>query len=80
VADHGRSIGAGVVNWLLLLSPADAYRMLNLAGTPDARLFFGMAGLANDVHFSPGALTAALALWVAVPLGAAMLLFQRRQI
>ncbi len=80
VADQGRSIGAGVVNWLLLLNPADAYRMLNLAGTPDVRLFSGMAGLAGDVRLSPGALATALALWVVGPLAAAIVIFQRRQI
>ncbi len=80
VADHGRTIGTELVNWLLLLSPADAYRMLNLAGTPEARLFSGMAGLADDVRFSALALTAALALWVAGPLAVAILIFHRRPI
>lgn len=80
VADQGRSIGADAVNWLLLCNPADVYRMLNLGATPGARLFSGMAGLAGDLRFSPAALALALALWAAVPLGAATLLFQRRQI
>lgn len=80
VADHGRTIGADAVNWLLLLNPADAYRMLNLGATPGARLFSGMAGLAGDLRVPPAMLAAALVLWAAVPLGAATLLFQRRQI
>lgn len=80
VADHGRSITAGMVDSLLLLNPADAYRMLNLAGTPGARLFSGMAGLAGHVQASAAMLSAALALWVAVPLAAAIGLFARRQI
>lgn len=80
VADHGRSIGAAAVNWLLLLNPADAYRMLNLAGTPDARLFSGMAGLAGAVLLSPAALAVALMLWIVVPLITAIGLFARRQI
>lgn len=80
VADHGRSIGASAVNWLLLFNPTDVYRMLNLAGTPDARLFSGMAGLAGDVRLSAAALAGALALWIAVPLAAAIGLFARRQI
>jgi Cu-processing system permease protein len=80
VADHGHNIGATLVNWLLLLNPADAYRMLNLAGTPGVRLFSGMAGLAGDVRLSAAALSGALALWVAVPLATAIGLFARREI
>ena len=76
-AQHWRRFGR---TWLLLFNPADAYRMLNLAGTPGARLFSGMAGLAGDVRLSAAALAGALALWVAVPLAAAIGLFARRQI
>jgi Cu-processing system permease protein len=80
VADQGRSIGAGLVNGLLLLNPADAYRMLNLGATPGARLFSGMAGLAGDLRLSATVLAGALALWIALPLAAAIGLFARRQI
>lgn len=80
VADRGRILGAAAVNWLLLFNPADAYRMLNLGATPGARLFSGMAGLAGDLLLPPAAMAGALALWVAIPLGTAMLLFQRREI
>lgn len=80
VADHGRTLGPGVVSWLLLANPADAYRLLNLAGTPDARLYSGMVGLAGDLRLSSAALATALALWIAAPLGVATLLFQRREI
>jgi Cu-processing system permease protein len=80
VADHGRSIGAGVVNWLLLFNPADAYRMLNLGGTSGARLFSGMAGLAGSLPLSAVASAGALVLWVLVPLAVAIGAFARRQI
>ena len=80
VADRGRLLSAQIVNWLLLFNPADAYRMLNLGATPGARLFSGMAGLAGDLRYSPAVMAAALGLWTAVPLGIAIVLFQRRQI
>lgn len=38
------------------LNPSDVYRMLDLAGTPNARLCSGMAGLAGDVRFLPACL------------------------
>ncbi len=80
VADQGRLLSAQIVNWLLLFNPADAYRMLNLGATSGARLFSGMAGLASDLRYSPAVMAAALGLWTAVPLGIAIVLFQRRQI
>ncbi|MFO1025136.1 MAG: ABC transporter permease subunit [Acetobacteraceae bacterium] len=80
VADQGRMITGGVLNLLLLLNPADAFRLLNLAGTPGVASFSGLAGLAAQAHLGPPLLAVALALWVAVPLSAAMAVFSRRQI
>ena len=80
VADQGRVLDADAVNWLLLLNPADAYRLFNLAGTANVSAFSGMAGLAGQAQSGPAALLAALVLWAVVPLGAASALFSRRQI
>lgn len=78
VADHGRWLGPTVVNLLLLLDPADVYRMLNLGTSADVRLLSGMAGLARDLVLSPWVLAGALLFWVAGPLAAALTLFRRR--
>jgi len=80
VADQGRVLTAKTVNWLLLLNPTDAYRLLNLAGTSDVRLFSGMSGLAQQAHLGPATLAVVLILWIVAPLGAAMALFARREI
>jgi Cu-processing system permease protein len=80
VADQGRTVTADVLNLLLLLNPTDAFRLLNLAGTPGVASFSGLAGLAAQVRLGPLPLAGALGLWVAVPLAAAMTLFSRRQI
>jgi Cu-processing system permease protein len=80
VADQGRTITADVLNWLLLLNPADAYRLLNLTGTANVSALSGMAGLASEARFGPAVLIAALVLWAAVPLTAAGTVFARRQL
>ena len=80
VADHGRLLSVGVVNALLLLNPTDSYRLFNLTGFGSVSQFSGMAGLTAQMQVGPGALLAALAAWVAVPLVAASLLFRRRPI
>src|SRR5262249_26330431 len=45
VVDKGRTISAEMLNVLLLLNPADAFRVLNLTGSGGASQFAGMAGL-----------------------------------
>lgn len=80
VADQGRHITPGVLNWLLLLNPADAYRLFNLAGLSDVSAFSGLAGLSEQVQVSTAMLMAAMTLWVVLPLLFAMILFARRSV
>ncbi|HEY7576112.1 MAG TPA: ABC transporter permease [Acetobacteraceae bacterium] len=80
VADQGRNVTAGMVNWLLLLNPSDAFRLFNLAGTPGVSSFSGLAGLTDQMRLAPATLVVALGLWVAVPLAATIGVFSRREI
>jgi len=80
VADQGAVITPGLLNALLLLNPADVYRLLNLAGSAEARLFSGMAGIAADAAIDWRILAAALGAWIALPLALAAALFARRQL
>jgi len=80
VADQGRTLTPEVVNLLLLLNPADAYRLFNLTGFANVSVFAGMAGLAETLRLPPALLLTALAAWIAVPLTLAAMIFQRRQV
>jgi Cu-processing system permease protein len=80
VADGGRTVTAGMVNWLLLLNPADTFRLFNLAGTPGVSSFSGLAGLTDQVRLAPSTMAAALAFWVVAPLAATIGLFSRREL
>jgi len=80
VADQGRTLDAAAVNWMLLINPADAYRLLNLAGTNAVSAFAGVSGLAAQTGLSAAASIGSLALWTIVPLAVATALFARRQI
>ncbi|WP_375262798.1 ABC transporter permease subunit [Palleronia sp.] len=80
VVDQGAAITPGVLNALLLLNPADVYRLLNLAGSADASMFAGMSGLAADASLDAPILVLALVCWIAVPLALASALFSRRQL
>lgn len=76
VVDQGRTVTGGLLNVLLLLNPADAYRLLNLGGTAVA----GMGGVAGTTALAPAALLAALVAWAVLPLAATMLVFSRREL
>lgn len=80
VADQGRFLTSDMVGWLLLLNPADIYRLINLTGFEETASFSGMAGLTDQTQASIAVLTAALLAWTVLPFIAATALFQRKQI
>ncbi|WP_262265944.1 ABC transporter permease [Microvirga yunnanensis] len=80
VVDQGQTLSGGLLNALLLLNPADAYRLFNLTGSAGVGAFSGMAGVAQTATLSPSVLLATLAAWALVPLGLAALAFSRREL
>jgi len=80
VVDQGKVITAPVLNALLLLNPADAYRVLNLTGIGGVSQFTGMAGVSQDAALPAAGLLLALLLWTLVPLGITTLVLRRRQV
>ncbi|HSF48342.1 MAG TPA: ABC transporter permease subunit [Burkholderiales bacterium] len=80
VMDQGRIISAESLNLLLLLNPADVYRMFNLTGSADVSGFSGMAGLADAISLRPEILLGALVAWTVLPLALAGIAFSRREL
>ncbi|MGO9392583.1 ABC transporter permease [Rhodoblastus sp.] len=80
VVDQGRNVTPHVLNTLLLLNPADVYRLLNLTATNDVGGHAGVAGLGAQAGLGPSALIGALAAWMVAPLIASVVLFARRQV
>ncbi len=80
VVDQGRVVSAHFLTMLLLLNPADVYRLLNLAGFANVSQFSGMAGLAGSAGIDPAALLATLVAWTLVPLTLAAAAFSRREL
>jgi Cu-processing system permease protein len=79
VADQGQIIGKGALNALLLLNPADAYRLFNTTASGAASVYSGMAGPAEAV-LPPTILVAALAAWIVLPTLAAVAALHRRSV
>jgi Cu-processing system permease protein len=80
VADQGRTIGEQGLSVLLLLNPADAYRLFNMTATESVSAYSGMAGPGDPSSLAPAVLLAALAAWIVAPLLLAIAVFQRRSI
>ena len=80
VADSEQTITAPVVEGILLLNPADMYRLLNLTCYEITAMYAGMAGLSEQISLTVPVLLAAQVLWVFVPLVLAAWIFGRRQI
>ena len=80
VVDQGQVVSAGMLNALLLLNPADIYRLFNLTGFANVSTFSGMAGLAGSAVLSPSMLLAALVAWTVLPLALAAAAFSRREL
>ncbi len=78
VADQGRVLSRAAVSAMLLLNPADAYRLLNLTSFPSVSRLAGMAGVSAQVSLSPWALLATLMAWIVGPLLLTITLFSRR--
>ena len=54
--------------WLLLLNPADVFRILNVFSLEDVRTLYGLASILPPAMGQVGGLTAAMLAWIAGPL------------
>jgi len=64
--------------WLLLLNPADIYRLINLAGFESSSAGVGVMALADDLPVSTAILWGCLIAWVGASLALAQWIFARR--
>ena len=78
--DEEQKIGQQLFSMLMLVSPTDTYRVLNLSlfeGVSDAA---GIAGVASEAGLGGSLLVGAMLMWVILPLVATVLIFQRREV
>ena len=75
VASNGR-LATSAFTALLLLNPADIFRILNIFGFEDVGKLYGLAAAVPDTLVNPALLGTAMLLWIFVPLGLAVWRFK----
>ena len=80
LVDDKQLIGQQLFSMLMLISPTDSYRILNLSLFEGISQASGVAGVATKAGMSGVLLFGVMMLWVVVPLSATLLVFQRREL
>jgi Cu-processing system permease protein len=80
LVDKNQLIDQQLFSTLMLISPTDTYRILNLSLFEGVSQAAGIAGVASEAGMSAALLLVVMLLWVALPLMATLLVFQRREL
>lgn len=78
--DKQQVIGQELFSTLMLISPTDSYRILNLSMSDGVSQSAGMAGLASNAGMSTGLLFSILLIWIIIPLTATLYHFHKREL
>jgi Cu-processing system permease protein len=73
----GGAVAADVFPFLLLLNPADVFRILNIFGLDEIRTMYGLTTVFPERLASPALLGAVMLVWIALPLGLATWRFRQ---
>ena len=78
--DESQMIGQQLFSILMLISPTDSYRILNLSLFEGVSQAAGIAGLASEAGLSGLLLISVMTLWMIIPLTATLMIFQKREL
>jgi len=78
--DESQMIGQQLFSILMLISPTDSYRILNLSLFEGVSQAAGIAGLASEAGLSGILLISVMTLWMIIPLTATLMIFQKREL
>ncbi len=78
--DDGQLIGQQLFAMLMLISPTDTYRILNLSMFESVSQAAGIAGIAREAGMSSVLLISMMLLWIVAPLALTLAVFQNREL
>ena len=67
----GGAVATDAFPYLLLLNPADVFRILNIFGLEEVRTLYGLTTVFPERLASPGLLGAVMLAWITLPLAIA---------
>lgn len=80
LVDENQLIDQSLFSTLMLVSPTDTYRILNMSLFEGVSNAAGIAGVVSEAALSGTLLCSVLLLWLLVPLAATLVVFQRREL
>lgn len=80
VADETHSLDPQVFSMMLLASPTDVYRILNLTAVDSINMLTGMSALSGALNLNKSILILIMTAWVMIPMIMTGLVFNRRQL
>jgi len=78
--DESQLISKQLFSTLMLISPTDTYRILNLSMFDGVSQAAGIAGVASEAGMSSVLLIGVMVLWIVAPLAATLFVFQKREL
>jgi len=61
------SLSSNVFGWLLMLNPADVFRLLNIFSSEQVQSMYGLSTVMPEHLTRPGVLVAVMAVWIVLP-------------
>jgi len=80
LVDKDQLIGQQLFSILMLISPTDTYRILNLSMFDGVSQAAGLAGVASEAGLGSTLLISALLFWVVSPLATTLIVFQKQEL
>ena len=80
VADEAHTLNPQLFSFMLLSSPTDVYRILNLTGTDAVKLISGMSAIAETMKLDKSVLLTIMAGWVVAPMVLTGIVFNRKEL
>ncbi len=80
VADEAHNLNQQLFSFMLLASPTDVYRILNLIGTDAIKMVSGMTSITETMKLSKSVLLILMAGWIVVPMIMTGIVFNRKEL